>query len=199
MTFVPDYEAQVQEAFPTLDSIESGDLRDRVVEAWTIGLESGGWREVTDIPYAWNIDEVSTVEHVHGVATIAVELAAQQRTLHGADPDLDAVLAAALLHDVGKCYEYTVYVDDGRLLDPDPTYAGDVIPHSLSSYALAHEVGCPISVQRAIPHVIGEIPQRTTEAELVTQANAASSNAITQATMGITLGEWIDEYSQTSG
>jgi len=59
-------------------------------------------------------------------------------------------------------------------------------------------VGCPIAVQRAIPHVIGEIPRRTLEAELVSQANAASSNAITQATMGITLDEWIDEYSQTS-
>ena len=199
MSSVPDYDSQVREAFPTLESIESDDLRDRVVEAWTLGLDRGGWRDVGDIPYAWNIDEVSTVEHVHGVATIAVELAAQQRSLHGADPDLDAVLAAALLHDVGKCYEYTEYVDEDLLLDPDPTYAGDVIPHSLSSYALAHEVGCPISVQRAIPHVIGEIPQRTIEAELVKQANAASSNAITQSTMGITLEEWIDEYSQTSG
>jgi len=195
---VPEYESQVRDAFPTLESIETTDLRERVVEAWVRGLDRGGWRDVTDVPYAWNIDEVSTVEHVGGVATIAVELAAQQRRLHGAAPDLDTVLAAALLHDVGKCYEYTEYVSEDRLFEPDSTYAGDVIPHSLSSYALAHEVGCPIAVQRAIPHVIGEIPRRTLEAELVSQANAASSNAITQATMGITLDEWIDEYSQTS-
>jgi hypothetical protein len=73
-----------------------------------------------------------------------------------------------------------------------------VIPHSLSGYALAHEVGCPLAVQRAIPHYIGEIPDRTLEAEIIKSANAVSSNAITQATMGISLDEWIEEYSQTT-
>jgi hypothetical protein len=72
------------------------------------------------------------------------------------------------------------------------------VPHSLSGYALAHEVGCPLAVQRAIPHFIGEIPTRTMEAELVKSANSASSNAITQATMGLSLDEWIEKYSQTS-
>jgi hypothetical protein len=98
---------------------------------------------------------------------------------------------------VGKCYEYVDVVDED-LVDPDPEYASEEIPHSLSGYALAHEVGCPLAVQRAIPHYIGEIPTRTLEAELVKSANSASSNAITQATMGISLQEWIDEYSQTA-
>ena len=62
---------------------------------------------------------------------------------------------------------------------------------------MAHEVGCPLAVQCAIPHFIGEIPDRTLEAELVKSANAASSNAITQSTMGITLQEWVEKYSQT--
>jgi hypothetical protein len=31
----------------------------------------------------------------------------------------------------------------------------------------------------------------------VKSANSASSNAITDAAMGITLQEWVDEYSQT--
>jgi len=98
---------------------------------------------------------------------------------------------------VGKCYEYVDFVDDEKLVEPDPRYATEEVPHSLSGYALAHEVGCPLTVQRAIPHFIGEIPTRTLEAELVKSANSASSNAITQATMGITLKEWVDEYSQT--
>ena len=49
------------------------------------------------------------------------------------------------------------------------------------------------------PHFIGEIPTRTLEAELVKSANSASSNAITQSTMGITLQEWVERYSQTQG
>jgi len=193
-----DHERQVREAFPELAEIGSADLRDRVVEAWTLGLERGGWDHVEDIPYAWNIHEVTNVEHVRGVTKIAIESATVQREFHGADPDLDTVVAAALLHDVGKCYEYTDHVEAETLTDPDPDYAGDTIPHSLSGYALAHEVGCPMSVQRAIPHFLGEVPQRTLEAELVKSANAASSNAITEAAMGITLQEWVEEYSQTT-
>ncbi|WP_436927741.1 HD domain-containing protein [Halosimplex amylolyticum] len=193
----PDYEAQVREAFPELDAIADEGLRDRVVRAWTLGLRRGGWRDVRDVPYAWNIHEVSNVEHTRGVTEIAAESAAVQRTRHDADVDTDTVIAACLLHDVGKCYEYVGHVDDD-IVDPDPTYAGEVIPHSLSGYALAHEVGCPLAVQRAIPHFIGEIPARTLEAELVVSANAASSNAITQATMGLSLDEWVEEYSQTS-
>ena len=194
---MPDHEHQVREALPELDGIEDTELREQVVEAWELGLRRGGWAHVEDIPYAWNIQEVSNVEHVRGVARIARETAREQRAFHGADPDEDVVVAAALLHDVGKCYEY-VDVVDADLVDPDPEYASEEIPHSLSGYALAHEVGCPLAVQRAIPHYIGEIPTRTLEAELVESANSASSNAITQATMGISLQEWVDEYSQTS-
>ena len=191
-----DYETQVREAVPELAEIGAESLRESVVEAWVRGLERGGWRDIEDVPYAWNIHEVSNVEHVRGVATIALDIAERQRSVHGADPDEDIVVAAALLHDVGKCYEYVDHVDDD-LVDPDPTYAGETIPHSLSGYALAHEVGCPLAVQRAIPHFIGEVPDRTLEAELVASANSASSNAITQATMGITLQEWVEQYSQT--
>ncbi len=193
----PDYESQVRDAFPEVADVEDAALREQVVEAWVLGLERGGWRHVEDVPYAWNIHEVTNVEHVRGVTEIAVRSAAVQRDRHGADPDLEVVRAACLLHDVGKCYEYVDHVDD-ELVDPDPTYAGETIPHSLSGYALAHEVGCPMAVQRAIPHFIGEVPDRTLEAELVTSANAASSNAITQAAMGLSLDEWVEEYSQTS-
>jgi putative nucleotidyltransferase with HDIG domain len=127
-----------------------------------------------------------------------VKAAEEQREFHGADPDLDIVRAACLLHDVGKCYEYIDHVDEEVIDDPDPEYATEEIPHSLSGYALAHEVGCPLAVQRAIPHFLGEVPKRTLEAELVKSANSASSNAITQATMGLSLQEWVEEYSQTS-
>ena len=194
---MPDYETQVREAFPELDEIGSDDLREKVVEAWVIALDRGGWKHIEDIPYAWNIHEVTNVEHVRGVTRIAKQSAEEQREFHGADPDMDVVVAACLLHDVGKCYEYVDFVDDEKLLDPDPEYATEEVPHSLSGYALAHEVGCPLAVQRAIPHFIGEIPTRTMEAELVKSANSASSNAITQSAMGITLQEWVDEYSQT--
>lgn len=195
---MPDFEAQVRDAYPELRDISGQSLREKVVEAWVLGLERGGWRDITDVPYAWNINEVSNVEHVRGVTRIAKASVDEQREFHGADPDLDTVLAACLLHDVGKCYEYVEFVDESLVRDPDPTYVSEEIPHSISGFALAHEVGCPLAVQRAIPHFLGEIPKRTIEAELVKSANSASSNAITDATMGISLEEWVEKYSQTS-
>ncbi|EMA45296.1 HD domain-containing protein [Halococcus saccharolyticus] len=195
----PDYENQVREAYPELDRIESDDLREAVIEAWTLGLERGGWRDIEDIPYAWNIHEITNVEHVRGVTKIALESARVQREFHDADPDIDVLVAACLLHDVGKCYEYVDHVDAERLSGTDrERYASEEIPHSISGYALAHEVGVPLAVQRAIPHFLGEVPKRTLEAELLKSANSASSNAITQSAMGITLNEWVDEYSQTT-
>jgi putative nucleotidyltransferase with HDIG domain len=194
---VSAYREQVEAAFPELTDIEDETLREQVVEAWCLGLARGGWHDIRDIPYAWNIHETTNVEHVRGVTRIAVRCAEEQRDFHGADPDLDVIRAACLLHDVGKCYEYVAHVADDALSDPDPEYATDEVPHSLSGYALAHEVGCPLAVQRAIPHFIGEIPKRTLEAELVKSANSASSNAITHAAMGISLKEWVSQYSQT--
>ena len=194
---MPKYETQIRDVFPELDHIADDGLREKVVEAWMLGLERGGWRDIADVPYAWNIHEVTNVEHVRGVTRIARESAQEQREFHGADPDMDVIVAACLLHDVGKCYEYVDFVNDEKLIEPDPRYATEEVPHSLSGYALAHEVGCSLAVQRAIPHFIGEIPTRTLEAELVKSANSASSNAVTQSTMGITLQEWVDEYSQT--
>ena len=195
----PDYGSQVRAAYPELDRIESDDLEEGVVEAWTLGLDRGGWRDIEDVPYAWNIHEVTNVEHVRGVTRIALESARVQREFHDADPDVDVLIAACLLHDVGKCYEYVDHVDADRLAGTDrERYASGEIPHSLSGYALAHEVGVPVAVQRAIPHFLGEVPKRTLEAELLKSANSASSNAITQSAMGITLNEWVDEYSQTT-
>lgn len=195
---MPDFDSQVRDAFPELERIENVHLREQVVEAWILGLERGGWHHIEDIPYAWNIHEVTNVEHVRGVTRIGLVAANEQREFHGADPNTDTIVAACLLHDVGKCYEYPDHVDDSMLGDPDPRYVSEEIPHSISGYALTHEVGCPLAVQRAIPHFLGEVPTRTLEAELVKSANSASSNAITQATMDITLQEWVDAYSQTS-
>lgn len=195
MTDTP-YRKQVCNAFPELENITDGNLRKNVIEAWVRGLDRGGWRNITDIPYAWNIHEITNVEHIRGTTRIADVSAQIQQDFHSADIDMDVLLAACLLHDVGKCYEYVEYVDPDIIDDPDPRYVTTDIPHSISGYALAHEVGCPLEVQRAIPHYHGEVPTRTIEAELVKSANEPSSNAIVQASMGMTLDAWIEEYSQ---
>lgn len=189
-----EYERQVREALPEIDAIEDPDLREKTVEVWVRALDRGGWRDVGDVPHTHNISELNTVDHLRGVYKVATAGAEVQSEFYGVDVDLDAVRTLALVHDVGKCLEYTVHVDDERLVDPDPTYAGDETPHQLSGYALACEVGMPTIVRHGIPHGRYEIPERTIEAELIEAANSVSSNAMTIRTMGLTLAEWTERY-----
>jgi len=159
-------------------------------------LERGGWRDIRDIPHTWNITELNTVDHLRGVYKVAMAAADVQEEFYGISVDRDAVRVIALTHDIGKAFEYTAHVDEDRLFGPDPEYIGDDIPHQLSGYALAVEVGLPRLVQRAIPHGSYELPDRTIEAELITSANSVSTNAMTMKTMGITIDEWVEQYHQ---
>jgi len=188
------YEEQIRDAFPELESIEDDDLREKTVAVWTLALERGGWRDIQDIPHTWNITELNTVDHLRGVYKVAMASADIQEEFYGISVDRDAVRVIALTHDVGKALEYTAHVDDDLLVDPDPEYVGDNIPHQLSGYALAFEVGLPRLVRRAIPHGPYELPDRTIESELITSANSVSTNAMAMKTMGLTIDEWQDRY-----
>jgi putative nucleotidyltransferase with HDIG domain len=188
------YEEQIRDAFPELESIEDDDLREKTVAVWTLALERGGWRDIQDIPHTWNIPELNTVDHLRGVYKVAMASADIQEEFYGISVDRDPVRVIALTHDVGKALEYTAHVDDDLLVDPDPEYVGDNIPHQLSGYALAFEVGLPRLVRRAIPHGPYELPDRTIESELITSANSVSTNAMAMKTMGLTIDEWQDRY-----
>lgn len=191
-----EYEEQILDAFPEIQSIEDAELREKTIEAWILALDRGGWRDIQDIPHTWNISELNTVDHLRGVYKVAMAAADVQEEFYGISVDLDAVRVISLTHDVGKAFEYTSYVDEDLLIDPDPEYVGNDIPHQLSGYAIAFEVGLPRLVRRAIPHGPYELPERTIESELITSANSVSTNAMTMKTMGITIDEWVEEYHQ---
>jgi len=189
-----DYSEQISRAFPEIKSIEDPGLREKTERAWKLALRRGGWRDIEDIPHTWNITELNTIDHLRGVYKVAMASAEIQEEFYGTAEEEDILRVLALTHDVGKCFEYTVHVDDDLLVDPDPTYVGDDIPHQLSGYALAYEVGMPPKVRHGIPHGKYEIPERTIEAELITSANSVSTNAMTMKSMGITIDEWVEEY-----
>jgi len=189
-----DYESQVRDAFPELDEFEREDLREKTVECWTLALERGGWRDIQDIPHTWNIADPNTVDHLRGVYQIAMAGAEIQKDIYGVETDLEVLRAIALTHDVGKALEYTSHVDDELLDDPDPGYAGEAIPHQLSGYAIAQDVGLPQAVLEAIPHGPYELPDPSFEYAVIEAANEISSNAMTMAAMDLTLEEWTAQY-----
>jgi len=188
------YNKHIRDAFPEIESIEDDKLQEKTVAAWTLALERGGWRDIQDIPHTWNISDLNTVDHLRGVYKVAMASADIQEEFYGIAVDRDAVRTIALTHDMGKALEYTTHVDEDLLDNPDPEYVGDDIPHQLSGYALAFEVGLPRMIRRAIPHGPYELPERAIESELIKSANSVSTNAMTMKTMGLTIDEWHDQY-----
>ena len=100
----------VIEAFPEINEIKNEELREKVVKTWVTAMERGGWRDLRGIPYTLVVDtKREFVEHTRMVTKTAMAAAFAR-----GDLDMDYVIAAALLHDVGKLLEFTV--KDGKVV-----------------------------------------------------------------------------------
>ena len=102
----------VVEDLPELTEIGNADLRRKAVEAWAFALSHSSFGRISDIPPGGNpgmnvLKRGSQADHLRGVARLALQIAdtfiAQRPEVR---IDRDVVLAGALCHDVGKCYEF---------------------------------------------------------------------------------------------
>ena len=158
------YREKILEAFPEIMNIKDDDLRDKVVKTWEMAMERGGWTDLKGIPYTLVIEtEREFVEHTRMVTKTAIG-AAEAR----GDLDIDMVIAAALLHDVGKLLEFTV--KDGKVVKSE---YGKMIRHPVSGAMLASEAGLPDEVVHAIiaHSKEGEAVKRTPLAVLIHHAD----------------------------
>ena len=132
---------RILEAFPEIMEIQDEELREKVIQVWDMAMQRGGWDELRGIPYTLVIEtDREFVDHTRMVTRTAIG-AAKAR----GDLDMDMVIAAALLHDVGKLLEFTV--KDGKVVKSD---YGRMIRHPVSGAILASEAGLPDEVVHAI-------------------------------------------------
>ncbi len=135
------FEDTVLEAFPEINEIKDEELRKKVIKTWTMAMERGGWKDLKGIPYTLVIEtDREFVEHTRMVTKTAMAVAFAREGL-----DMDYVIAAALLHDVGKLLEFTV--KDGKVVKSD---YGKMIRHPVSGAILASEAGLPDEIVHAI-------------------------------------------------
>lgn len=99
------YEA-IRRAFPGIDGIERTDLREGVARVWTRALRDGNFETPDDIPFSAELPDCSLPTHVNWVLGAALGLADLLETRAGPAIDRDLLIAAVLLHDVGKAFEY---------------------------------------------------------------------------------------------
>jgi putative nucleotidyltransferase with HDIG domain len=104
--------AGVRKSLPELEQISDPDLREKCVDAWVMSLSQTEFGHIEDIPptgtptSAYLKAPLTQADHMRGTATIALGMVEGLEQVTGKTRiDRDLVLAAALLHDVGKAWE----------------------------------------------------------------------------------------------
>jgi len=101
----------VRKSLPELERISDKELREKVVEAWALALSETEFRTLEDVPGEgnpgdWIMKRGTQADHIRVVARMAVALADQIEAVFGPiGVNRDILLAAGLVHDVGKPFE----------------------------------------------------------------------------------------------
>ncbi len=127
--------------FPQIKKIQNKDLQDRVIDTWLLAIERGKWDRIDDVPFTLLTNTKRTlVEHTCAVTDMAVAVANSRQDLN-----LDTIIAAGLLHDVGKLLEYC-----RKGSNIVKSSQGKLVRHPVSGYGLALEAGLPLEIAHII-------------------------------------------------
>lgn len=99
--------SEVEQHFERLLSqISSPELRDKVLDIWAeVGKESE-WETLVDAKFGTEVPNCRLVDHIESVTSIAISIARERDRIHGLLFDMDTLIVAGLLHDVGKLLEF---------------------------------------------------------------------------------------------
>jgi len=144
--------SKLEKLIPEFDEIRDPELRAKVLAVWEEGIALGGWtvEALAEIPFTLLAEDVDVtfIEHVRTVCRMCIAMEDVLVDAYGerAQIDHDALVAGALLADVGKLIEYrrepdgkTVFADMYRYLR-----------HPFTGVALAYKHSIPESVLHVI-------------------------------------------------
>ena len=143
----------VRESLPEVELIEDEDLRAKVVEVHALALLETGYDRIDDIPPSGVPESPlmkrgSQADHYRGVATMALGMAkGLEDVLGGVGIDRDLLVAAALVHDVGKAYEFSSW---NRWKDERSRTGSPSLRHPVYGAHLAISVGLPEEVVHCV-------------------------------------------------
>jgi putative nucleotidyltransferase with HDIG domain len=143
----------VRESLPEVELIEDEDLRAKVVEVHALALLETGYDRIDDIPPSGVPESPlmkrgSQADHYRGVATMALGMAkGLEDVLGDVGIDRDLLVAAALVHDVGKAYEFSSW---DRWKDERSRTGSPSLRHPVYGAHLAISVGLPEEVVHCV-------------------------------------------------
>ncbi len=165
---------QFETLLPELQLISDPELRKKTITVWIEALEQSGWtvKDLSEMPFTLLIPDtdVNLITHTRAVTLSALRIAEVlvQEYAGRIAIDRDILLSGALLHDVGKLFEYKK--EKGRFVK---SRQGELLRHPISGAAFAFKLGLP----QDVIHIIaahskeGDGSRRTIEAIIVNHAD----------------------------
>jgi putative nucleotidyltransferase with HDIG domain len=137
-----------------LELIGSAALREKVVDAWMLAIEEGGWSSIKDLeqmPFTLLTETrgIGFLEHTLAVTKGAIGLARGQLESYRQMPyaiDMDRLIAGGLLHDVGKLLEFERRADGSYV----KSRKGMCARHPISGAIIAARAGLPEEIVNII-------------------------------------------------
>jgi len=165
---------QLETLLPEFQLIKDPGLRELTVKVWVEAMKRAGWgiKDLAEMPFTLLIKhtDVNLVTHTRAVTLTALRIAEVLMAEYKEKIalDRDQLLSGALLHDVGKLFEYKR--DGGKFVK---SREGELLRHPISGAAFAFAHGLP----QEVVHIIaahskeGDGLRRTIEAIIVNHAD----------------------------
>jgi putative nucleotidyltransferase with HDIG domain len=166
---------------PEFNLIKDPELKEKTITVWLKAMKEGGWTvdDLQQMPFTLLIEEtpVNIIEHTRAVTLSSVEIAEVMIEEYKGKVSLnrDYLLSGALLHDVGKLFEYRK--EKGKFVT---SRGGELLRHPISGAAFASQHGLP----KEVVHIIaahskeGDGSRKTVEAVIVNHADFVNFEAL---------------------
>ncbi len=165
---------ELLELMPEFGEIRDAELREKTITVWLEAMREAGWTfaDLKAMPFTLLLGDTpfNLVEHTLAVTRCALRIAEEIRRAYRDRVRIegDVLLSGALLHDVGKMFEYAK--KEGRFVKSG---SGELLRHPISGAAFAYKFGLP----EKVVHIIaahskeGDGLRRTAEAVIVNHAD----------------------------
>ena len=159
---------------PEFQQIRDAGLQEKTINIWVEAVQKGNWtlKDLLEMPFTLLIQQASVniIEHTRAVTLCALKIGdvLVDQYKDRISLNRDYLLSGALLHDVGKLFEYKR--ENGRFVKSDE---GKLLRHPISGAAFAYKFDMPSEIL----HIIaahsreGDGARNTIEAIIVNHAD----------------------------
>ena len=165
-----------------LNKIENADIREKIIKAWILAADKGGWsvKEIQRIPFTLltKNEGINLFDHTLAVTRGAAGLAEAIIFSYPVKPfdiNWDFLYAGGLLHDIGKLIEIKKTDNGYKNKNSDKCQN-----HSNAGVIILEEVGLPVEIISIVDNCSrsGDFKPKSIEAILIHQADIAMLDSI---------------------